>query len=207
VAEPLDPQPALPQQGPSAPPVSSRALTLDAMERLLSQIAQGTDPTEGRTGSEYLLFTCGHTPCAVPLTELREVLPSLPAAVPLPFSPPWLLGVFPLRTELVGLADPTPVLLGALRGPEPGAPRPTTAIIVGDANNLLGLAVSSVGDIAVVEPDEIVHDHSLDGPQVALPYAAGHYLTPDGSRIYAVVHMPRLVADVLAALTEAAANG
>ena len=207
MAEPLDPQPTLPQLRSSAPPVSSRTLAHDAMERLLSHIAQGTDPTEGRTGSEYLLFTCGHTPCAVPLTELREVLPSLPAAVPLPFSPPWLLGIFPLRTELVGLANPTPVLLGATRGPEPDAPRPTTAIVVGDADNPLALAVSSVGDIAVVQPEEIVRDPALDGPQVALPYAAGHYLAPDGSRIYAIVHMPRLVADVLAALTEVAANG
>lgn len=207
MAEPLAPQPTPPQQGTTAPPVPSRTLTTDAMERLLIHIAQGTDPTEGRTGSDYLLFTCGHTPCAVPLTELREVLPSLPAVVPLPFSPPWLLGVFPLRTELVGLADPTPVLLGATHGAEPDAPRPTTAFIVGDEDNLLGLAVSSVGDIAVVQPEEIVRDLALDGPQVALPYAAGHYLAPDGSRVYAIVHMPRLVADVLTVLTEAVANG
>jgi chemotaxis signal transduction protein len=206
VAEPDEPQGELPDEDADASPVLPRALNLAGMERLLSHIAQGTDPTEGRTGSEYLLFTCGQTRCAVPLPELREVLPALPAAVPLPFSPPWLLGVFPLRTELLGLVDPAPILLGDGAQQGPGAPQPTTALIAGEGDDLLGLAVSGIGDIALVQPEEILHDPTLDTPHVALPYAAGHYTPAAGGQPHAVVHLPRLVGDLLRALTEAAAN-
>ncbi len=204
MAEPTDAQPAQPDADPSAPLIPARTLTIAAMERLMSHIAQGTDPTEGRTGSEYLLFSCGQTPCAVPLPDLREVLPALPAAVPLPFSPPWLLGVFPLRTELLGLVDPAPILLGAA-APIAESTRPTTALVAGEDDGLIGLAVSEVGDIALVQPDEIVRDPTIDSPCVALPYAAGHYVSPSGGT-YAIVNMPRLVTDVLQALTEAAAD-
>src|SRR5579875_1764982 len=64
------------------------------------------------TGVEHLLFVCANLPCAAPLAELREALPALPRTTPLPFSAPWLLGIFPLRTEIIGLADPVPMLLG-----------------------------------------------------------------------------------------------
>lgn len=200
-----DTPPTQPDADPSTPPMPARTLTIAAMERLMSHIAQGTDPTEGRIGSQYLLFTCGQTPCAVPLPDLREVLPALPAAVPLPFSPPWLLGVFPLRTELLGLVDPAPILLGTSTLFTENT-RPTTALVAGEDGELIGLAVTGVGDIALVQPEEIVRDLTLDAPHVALPYAAGHYVSPHGGQPYAIVNMPRLVADVLQALTEAATN-
>lgn len=80
-------------------------------------------PAEGqeRAGTEHLLFVCAGVPCAAPLAELREALPTMPQTIPLPFSPPWLLGLFPLRTEIIGLVDPTPLLLGQLttRGSRP----------------------------------------------------------------------------------------
>lgn len=205
MAEPTDARPVQLEVDPSAPFMPARTFTIAAMERLMSHIAQGTDPTEGRTGSEYLLFSCGHTSCAVPLRDLREVLPALPAVVPLPFSPPWLLGVFPLRTELFGLVDPAPILLGR-SAPSAEPAHPTTALVAGDDDGLIGLAVSGVGDIALVQPEEIVRDATLDAAGVALPYAAGHYVSPNDGRAYAIVNMPRLVADVLQALTEAAAH-
>src|SRR5215469_1076612 len=60
-----------------------------------------------------LLFWIGETLYASPLQTLREALPHIPAFTLLPFSPPWLLGVFPLRTDLVTLLDPQPFLSDA----------------------------------------------------------------------------------------------
>lgn len=68
-----------------------------------------------RVGAEHLLFVCAGVPCAAPLAELREALPTMPHTTQLPFSPPWLLGLFPLRTEIIGLVDPVPLLTGAGR--------------------------------------------------------------------------------------------
>ena len=56
-----------------------------------------------RDGDPYLLFTCADVACAAPLAHFREVLPTLPTTVALPFSPPWMLGFFALHTELIGL--------------------------------------------------------------------------------------------------------
>ena len=188
--------------------MTRRPLDAAAMERLLSHIAQGTDPTEGRAGSEYLLFTCRQKPCAVPLHELREVLPSLPRTVSLPFSPPWLLGIFPLRTELLGLVDPAPILLGA-SAPERAspAPPPTTALIVGEGDTLLGLAVTSVGDIALVHPDALVPALATSDTLLAGPYAPARYVPSSGGPAYAVLDLPRLAVDLIRALTEGAAHG
>lgn len=185
---------------------TSRRLDTAALERLLSHIAEGTDATEGRTGSEYLLFTCRQTPCAVPLHQLREVLPTLPRTVTLPFSPPWLLGIFPLRTELLGLVDPAPALFSDLSA-EGATPSPTTALVVGEGDTLLALAVTSVGDIARVQPEEIVPNSSPGGPPVAVSYARARYVPPGGGPAYAIVDLPRLLGDLLAALTEGATHG
>jgi len=79
-------------------------------------LALGQPPTEEqeRAGVEHLLFVCAGVPCAAPLADLREALPIMPRTTPLPFSPPWLLGLFPLRTEIIGLVDPVPLLTGVL---------------------------------------------------------------------------------------------
>ncbi len=93
----------------------------------MSEIIRQTSPGQGRTlgqpseeeeraGAEHLLFVCAGVPCAAPLADLREALPTMPRTTPLPFSPPWLLGLFPLRTEIIGLVDPVPMLTGAAAG-------------------------------------------------------------------------------------------
>jgi chemotaxis signal transduction protein len=205
--EPLDPDVAL-EQAETPGQMPRRTLDAAAMERLLSHIAQGTDPTEGRVGTEYLLFTCRQTPYAVPLHELREVLPSLPRIVNLPFSPPWLLGIFPLRTELLGLVDPAPILLGA-SAPERSNREspPTTALIVGEGDTLLGLAVTSVGDIALVQPDALVPASSTSATPLGASYAPARYVPASGGPEYAVLDLPRLAVDLIRALTEGATHG
>ncbi|HEV2236240.1 MAG TPA: hypothetical protein VGR57_06210, partial [Ktedonobacterales bacterium] len=67
---------------------AARTLSPPAMEEMLRRIAHGEQPGDGPDGTQFLLFRCGQTPCAIALTDLREVLPVLPAAVVMPFSPP-----------------------------------------------------------------------------------------------------------------------
>src|SRR5579862_7237302 len=98
---------------------TARASRATAVAQLLQQAEQTSNAARTTVGVEHLLFVCANIPCAVPLTDLREALPTLPQTTPLPFSAPWLLGIFPLRTEVIGLADPIPLLLGRVR-PIPG---------------------------------------------------------------------------------------
>lgn len=193
------------------PPLSPTpsAGTVATMERLLTHAAGMSAPAAEQIGVECLLFTCGEARCAAALHHLREVLPALPTAVALPFSHAWLLGVFPLRTELLALVDPRHLLLGPDGSLDSaGAARPTTALIVGEGNALLGLAVATTGAIAVERPDEIVPAPVRAGaqPQIAPPYATGRYVRAGGEP-HAVIDMPRLVADLLVALTEGGADG
>ncbi len=86
--------------------------TPGALDRLLAQAEGGIPPEETAAGTELLVFLCGAAPCAAHLHALREVVPTLPEFTLLPASPPWLLGVCALRTDLLGLVDPAPMLLG-----------------------------------------------------------------------------------------------
>jgi chemotaxis signal transduction protein len=208
LAEPLEPDAQPVEQAGSPVRVPTRTLDAAAMERLLSHIAQGTDPSEGRTGTEYLLFTCRQTPCAAPLHDLREVLPSLPRSVTLPFSPPWLLGIFPLRTELVGLVDLAAILLGALTAEQATlASLPTTALIVGEGEVLLGLAVTSVGAIAQAHRDELTPADPANGKPLPEKYVRAFYAAASGGPAYAVLDLPRLAVDLIGALTEGGTHG
>ena len=206
--------------------VAARANTVDAMERLLETAQSGEQPKPLPTGMGYLLFVCAGRECAVPLSVLREVLPAVPRAVYLPFSPEWMLGIFPLRNEMVGLVDPVPVLTHressassdvlevatsplALDSSSHGrsgafAPEraPATALIVGSEERCLAWAVESVGDIALVQDDELHEpDESLlRGVPFARRYVAGMY-TPHSAPAHAVVlDAEALLADLLGAL-------
>ncbi|HEY7983462.1 MAG TPA: chemotaxis protein CheW [Ktedonobacterales bacterium] len=185
---------------------ATRPLSAPAMEELLQRIAHGEQPGGGRDGTQYLLFRCGQTPCAVALTDLREVLPVLPAAVAMPFSPPWLLGLFPLRAELLGLVDPAPLLLSPTGQAAYEASALAMALVAEDDGVALGLAVAAVGAIALVPPEEVVPITPAAVSAVAPTYAQGIYVSPRGGTPYTVVDLRRLVADLLARLREDAAD-
>jgi chemotaxis signal transduction protein len=99
-----------------------------------------------------LLFWIDETLYASPLQTLREALPLIPAFTSLPFSPPWLLGVFPLRADLVTLIDPQP-FLSALAGNvadeyyAPATLYNKQALLVGDSGWLMAILVDRIGDI------------------------------------------------------------
>lgn len=185
---------------------AARAGTQAAMARLVRRAAGAADRVSVPLGDEHLLLTCAGMPCAVPLAQLREVLPALPATTALPYSPPWLLGVFPLRTELVALVDPVPVLCERPPADDESTGRLAAVLVAGDGEECLGLAVAGVGDIAVVRAGEIVRDASGLGGGVRSTYVAGWY-APPGGRPAVILDLPRLVTDLLRELTEESADG
>ncbi len=184
----------------------ARAHTIDEQRVALEQVKRGGAPIEAPEGDPYLLFTCADVACAAPLTQFREVLPTLPTTVALPLSPPWMLGFFALHTELIGLVDPAPFLFNAPdlvglsrararngRVIKPGSPSPTseswqlavpdsgpTALIIGADERMLALVVAGVSDLAYVRQDKI-HSELADALPARAPAArfrAGVYREP-----------------------------
>jgi chemotaxis signal transduction protein len=166
----------------------------------LAQQAHGNDLAPGEaSGSQYLLFTCGGVRCAVALRALREVLPHVPAAVPLPHSPPWTLGVFALRAELIALVDPAPALLGERQFEE--SVQFNAVLLVGNGPRTLGWAVGDVGAITVMRPEEIA---PLPSPVVPVweRYALGVCMPANAEDAYVLLDAQRLLDDLLNELEE-----
>ena len=206
----------------------ARAHTIDEQDMALEQVKSGTAPVAPPDGDPYLLFTCVDVACAAPLTYFREVLPTLPTTIALPFSPPWMHGFFALQTDLVGLVDPAPFLFDSpglsslsrarahngrvivpgrasavgeswrLAAPESGP----TALVVGTGERMLALAVSSVGDVAYVKSEEVRSD--AGGASVtripAERFRAGIYARPESQTTYHVLKIDVLLDTLLEAL-------
>lgn len=175
-----------------------------------------------REGQEYLLFWLGEWPCLVPLTDLREALPGTPHHAALPFSPRWLWGILPLRTDLAALVDPIPVLFN---GPEVartmdvtlarqsvpasdfGSAEAPRAVVVGEGDHLLALLVDRIGDICTLtEADQ--RAPALDSSPGAAPmtqYVTGAYAVASLERHALALQMARLTEDIFAALEERSA--
>ena len=214
----------------------ARTRTIDEQRMALEQVRQGAVPVEAPAGIPYLLFTCADVACAAPLTYFREVLPTLPTTVALPFSPSWMLGFFALHTGLIGLVDPAPFLFGSpeftsvsrarthngrviipgaatgsgenwrLAAPESGP----TALIIGSGEHMLALAVAGVSDLAYVQEDEVHSDQSLagSGRVPAAIFRAGVYAQRDGTRAFNIINVDALLAALLTEMerVEASAN-
>jgi chemotaxis signal transduction protein len=169
------------------------------VEGFLQQTHPSDSVADEAIGSQYLLFTCGGVRCAVALRALREVLPQVPAAVPLPHSPPWTLGVFALRSELIALVDPAPVLLGERSTRE--RVQVGAALLVGEGPRTLGWAVGDIGAIRVIRPEEI---SPLPSPAVPVweRYALGVCTPASAEDTYVLLDADRLLDDLLNELEE-----
>lgn len=206
----------------------ARAQTIDEQHEALEQAHRAADFVVPPAGDPYLLFTCADVACAAPLTLFREVLPTLPTTVALPFSPSWVLGFFAFHTDLVGLVDPAPFLfadreimgisrsrtrngrvivpgLGASpnNGQRKDAPESgPTAVVVGEGERTLALAVSSVGDIAYVEQEDLETAPVLAVP-TRLPlerFRAGSFTLQNGQSAYQVLKIDTLLDTLLDSL-------
>ncbi len=206
--------------------LDSRATTAELLERLLASVQRGAITFAPHTGTQLLLFRCRGVPCALPLTSLREVLPEVPKPIFLPFTPDWMLGIFALRTELVGLVDPAPLLFGAGAAAAgipwaggdgagaapsasligvPGARPAATVLLVGTEERCLAWMVDAVGDIVHARDDQVLAPSDAGGATVpvAARYVAGVYRDGDATHeASAVLHAQTLLDDLLAALTE-----
>lgn len=209
----------------------ARAHTVDEQRAALEQVHHGTASEAAPDGDPYLLFTCADVACAAPLAHFREVLPTLPTTVALPFSPHWMLGFFALHAELIGLVDPAPFLF---ESPElasisrartlngrvilPGSAAPTaenwrlaapesgpTALIIGSGERMLALAVGGVGDMAYVQPGEVHSDAGAVGPTrtPAAHFHDGVYVQPDTQAAFHVLKIDVLLDALLDALISA----
>ncbi len=205
---------------------AARANSVDAMDRVLHHVETSSASGDQPAGAEYLLFACADVPCAVPLKALREVRPSLPQVVPLPFSPDWLIGIFPLRTQLLALVDPAPLLLGRpadhasswlyparrrnslyerrVTAPLPNPLFPTTALLVGEGERVLALAVTAVSDIVLLPEEQIMPPSSMNSMDMPMPekYVAGIYQPPQGEQSFLILNVESVLSDLLAGLEE-----
>jgi chemotaxis signal transduction protein len=206
----------------------ARARTIDEQRIALEQVRRGDAPLAPPEGDPYLLFTCADVACAAPLTQFREVLPTLPTTIALPLSPPWMLGFFALHTELIGLVDPAPFLFDAPemaslsrsrarngRVIKPGATSPSgeswrlatpesgpTALIIGAGERMLALAVAGVGDLAYIQAGEIRSDPVNTAPARAPAprFQSGIYTEPASQTAVYVVKVDELLDALLDAL-------
>jgi chemotaxis signal transduction protein len=166
----------------------------------------------GERTPDFLTFSCDGIACAAPLGAIREALMSTPAIASLPDSPEWCLGVFQLRTEMLGVVDVRPLLFGRAildeAAPAGDVPLSQTghepALVVGVGVRSLALLVESICDILAVHQHEILRDlveHPAFGA-IAPRYRLG-LLAPDGyATRFALVALDTLQADMLTALTD-----
>lgn len=194
-----------------------------AHDSLTAQAAMAqvpAEPLDEPKGKQYLLFWLGEWPCLAPIAELREALPHVPRHVALPFSPRWLWGIFPLRTEIVALVDPIPMLT---HGPDAardadasrrsvaapvgefGQVEPLRALVVGEGDHLVALLADRIGEIHVVRAeDQRPLDQALMASAPLPQYVAEAYAVEGLERPALALRVSRLVEDALVALEEQA---
>jgi chemotaxis signal transduction protein len=167
--------------------------------------------TPSEYNPEFLIFSCGGIACAAPLAAIREALNAIPLIASLPDSPTWFLGVFQLRTEILGAADMRPLLTAdagvgaasstydtysALTGHE-------RAIVVGTGARSLALLVESIGDILTLQPHEILSDlveHPAFGA-IAPRYRLGLLVPEVHQTRFALIALDTLLTDAINALS------
>ena len=80
--------------------------------------------TKGKTGGErFLCFSLGAEEYAIPLLVVREVI-AMPEYTPVPYTPPYFLGIMNLRGQVISVMD-----LRQKLGLKPRSDAETTVII------------------------------------------------------------------------------
>jgi chemotaxis signal transduction protein len=181
---------------------------------MLQRLELGQFAAQGAFEPQYLLFECGGIDCAVPLAELREVRNAIPRTIPLPGSPDWMLGIFPVRSEMLALVDPIPALFGELEQASPARtaqlPAPdlehASVLIIGTGERSLALVIdrySGTPTIPSQELDPSAQTLASTGLPIAAHYVIGIFRPADAGRTYMVLHADHLLSDLIAALEEA----
>lgn len=151
-----------------------------------------------------LLFWIEGAPYSAALSALRGALPNLPEITSLPLSPAWLVGLFPLRTDLVTLIDLGLALRTSSEGSDSGAERLTVArhaLLIGEAGRLIAFLVDRIGDIY---SDALPAVNPGGNAVIATPGASAYIETvhqaPTGDAVVAGLDLTRIYGDVMAKL-------
>lgn len=184
------------------------------VDDMLRRLELGQSAAQGTFEPQYLLFECGGIDCTVPLAELREVRNGIPRTIPLPGSPDWMLGIFPVRSEMLALVDPIPALFGCLeqavpalpvRQPAPDLER-ASVLIMGTGERSLALVVDTYSGTPTIHSHELdLSAQTLASPELPIDarYVSGIYRPADTDRTYVVLQADHLLSDLIAALEEA----
>ena len=161
-----------------------------------------TPKVSRRSQQQFLRFHLEpDTEAMIPVSQLSEVLTiALGQIVPIPHLPPWVLGVYNWRGEILWMVD-----LGHLLGLTPWHQQSTrrshyrTIILNGevgyhekqkksgfksqDRNQMLGLVVSQVEDIEWCNPDDIQSPPTASVNAKLIPFLRGFWVKPNGDII------------------------
>lgn len=160
-----------------------------------NSLRSATVPTQSGTAEQFLRFyLVPEMTVLLPISQLTEVL-SIPIGqiVPIPHMPPWVMGVYNWRGEILWMVD-----LGQLVGLTPwyqqaqGASVYEAVVLHGrsddsrstkDEGQMLGLVVSHVEDIEWCNPDLIKSLPSSGVPPEMNPFLRGYWLKSDGEML------------------------
>ena len=195
-------QPVERVSGPEPSTLSIAAIERSLEERL-DRLRAGLDEHLDAPG-RLRFWMDGHQYSAE-LSTLREALPALPPATPLPFSPRWLLGICPLRTDLIALVDLWAYLRDVQASPAPAqveAREIEQALLIGEAGHLIAFSIDRIGEISN-EGEPLAGANRATGEIAPARYVERVYPPdhPGGEPIIAL-HLARVYADVVARLEE-----
>jgi purine-binding chemotaxis protein CheW len=115
--------------------------------------------------TRYLSFSLGEEQFAIPLLSVREVI-GLPDVTPVPYTPPYFLGIMNLRGLVISVMDLRQKL--AIK-PSQSA---ETAVIICDLNPMLiGVVVDSINSVLSPEPGELSEKPQIESNK------ASNYIT------------------------------
>ena len=105
---------------------------------------------------KYLIFILNGAYYGVPLSEVKEVI-GLPQCVPVPSSPPYLLGLINLRGRVISAID----LKGKLGISSGGQAVKRPAVILTECDSIiLGCVVDSISEVLAIDESNI--DRSME---------------------------------------------
>ncbi len=122
---------------------------------------------DGFEPGRHVVFLLGDGRFAVPVRLVQEILVP-PPITPIPGAPPWLLGVFNRRGDIMSAVDVAGVLR-AVRREQPGAA--ARLLIVATSLFPVGVHVDSVEEIIQVAPGDTVAAELGTGRTAHVPCA------------------------------------
>lgn len=149
----------------------------------------------------------------LPMAQLSEVLTiPLGQIIPIPHMPPWVMGVYNWRGEILWMLD-----LGHLLGLTPwnrqSSSRANYSVIVlngnGDydpknpprrqnrpeRNQMLGLVVTKINDIEWCDPDDIQSAPGASVSSLLIPYLRGFWVSP-GDEMFVVLNGQAIISQL-----------